>query len=210
MNNTQPMMQARVINGAEAGFNALVYQQPDQNLLSYLKNSINTASQIIGNAGSSLIENARSVYERYNSDSVINATKALLLNVDSHLNPDAILRYNEETLATATPYMQQYIMVHPELWKLNNDQLCNGFNGTYLNTEPDIKTYEEHTKYQEVMDGMIRYDDDSDDAYFVTYSGSEINELNTVDQFSIIDTWQAVSNLIADDVDPSDPDGGNL
>ncbi len=203
-------MMARVIGGDQIGFNALLYQQPDEKLLNYLQGTIDTASQQLGNVGNFFVNTAQNLYNKYNSSAVINAGKALVSRLDNHLNPDVIMEYNENNIFNATPKMQQYIMVQPELFELDRSQSCNSFDGTYYNVDSKVTTYEEHVRYKEVMDGMLVFDNDTDDAHFVTYSDSEMEDLHVIDQLAIQNTWDVVANLIANDIDPSSLDGSDL
>jgi len=202
-------MQARVISGGDAGFEALVYTQPDGNLLNYINNSINSATAKLGNIASNFIDTTRSIYENYNSAAVINSAKALVSTLDNHINPDVIIRYNTSTVFNATPKMQEYIMVQPELFDLNRNQQCSAYDDMYYNVDPSVKNVEEHIRYKEVMDGMLQFDDNGD-GFIVSYSSSEIDDLHPIDQFSIRDTWDAVADLIANGIDPSSPDGDEL
>jgi len=202
-------MHARVISGGDVGFEALVYTQPDQRLMDYLNNSITTASTKLADAGSYFIDTAKSMYEKYNNSSVINMAKALVGQMDTHINPDVIVGYNETNIFNATPKMQQYIMVQPDLWQLNKEQACSAYDGTYFDSDPDVDKVEDHIRYQEVMDGMLQFNDEGE-GYIVSYTSTEMEELHVYDQFSIRSSWDAVANLLIDDVDPSSLDASEL
>lgn len=203
-------MQARLVSGGELGFEALVYNQPDQRILNYLQNGINTAAAKFQETNTGFIDNARSLYENFNGSAVLNAAKAIVGTIDNHLNPDVILSLNEETIFNPMPVMQQYMMVQPDLWELNRNQMCSAYDGMYYNTEPNVKSYEDHTKYQEVMDGIMQIDEESDESYFITYSGSDMEDLHFMDQMSIMNSWSVASDLISQDIDPSSPDQEEL
>lgn len=202
-------MQARVIQGSQDAFDALVYEVPDNKLMNYMQNSINVATEKLGNVGSYFLDTAKNMYDRYNNSHVINAAKALVSTVDTHINPDVIINYNEENIFNATPKMQQYIMVQPEMWELNKEQHCSAYDGVYHDVDPNVNSHEEHIRYQEVMDGIVQYDENGD-SFVMTYSSSDMEELHHMDQFSILDTWDVVANLIASDIDPSSLTDGTL
>jgi len=202
-------MRARVISGGEAGFDALVYTQPDQKLMDYLTNTINVATSKLNGASSYFVDTAKNIYEKYHNSSVINMAKALVGTMDTHINPDVILTYTEDNIFNATPKMQQYIMVQPDLWQLNKEQACSAYDGMYYETHPDVDKAEDHVRYQEVMDGMLQFNEEGD-GYVTFYTNSEMEELHVYDQFAIRNNWDVVRNLIADGKDPSSLDGSEL
>jgi len=203
-------MQARVIQGGQAGFDAMFYGTPSEELRSYLSNTINTASQKLGDGWSSFIDTAKGVYSQFNSNAAINASKALMMSLERHTNTDVILRYTEDTVFNATPTMQQYIMVQPELFELDRQQMCSAYDGMYYNIDPEVEDVKEHVRYKEVMDGMLQFEEDSGEGYYISYGDSEMEDLHFMDKISILDTWDAVANLIAEDIDPSSPEGLSL
>lgn len=202
-------MRARVIHGGELGFDAVLYNQPDQRLIDYFSNSINTASQYLNNLGSRFIETTTNIFNKYNSNAAISAAKAIVSQLDTHINPDVILNLNEHNIMYAMPRMQEYIMVQPQMWELNRKQMCSGFNNMYNDVDPNVTSYKDHVRYMEVMDGIVQFDNDGN-GFIETYSSSEMEELHFIDQVSILSTWDTVVNFIYDGKDPSDPNGGDL
>lgn len=200
---------AKVINGGELGFNAILYNQPDQRVIEYFNNSISKAGQYMSGLGTRFMDMNRAMFERHNSDEVISAAKAIMSQLDTHINPDVIIALSEYTIMHAMPRMQEYIMVQPDLWELNKKQMCSAYNNSYYDADPKAASYKEHVRYMEAMDGIMQFDDNGD-AYFETYSSSEMEELHFLDQISIRTTWETVVNAIVNGIDPTDPDGGKL
>ena len=200
---------ARVVNGGELGFNAILYNQPDQRTIDYFSNSINRAGQYLSGLGTSFMETTRAMFNKHNSDEAIMAAKAIISRLDTHINPDVIIALSLNTIAHAMPRMQEYIMVQPDMWELNNKQMCSAFDNMYNNIDPNVTSYKDHIRYMEAMDGIMQFNEDGD-AYFETYSNSEMEELHFIDQLSIHATWDTVVNAIVNGIDPSDPNGGKL
>ena len=100
--------------------------------------------------------------------------------------------------------MQQYIMSEPTLNKLHKQNRCYGYQDTYVEVEPD--TYgQERVLYQRVMDGVMQFDEEG--LCFINhYTNSDEVELTTVEKISVLDTWHHVRRLIAEGIDPTDPD----
>jgi len=193
-------------------FNTLVHTPPDARLTEYLAHNVSRVQEYASHLGQQFVDSTMQMYESINNSDIINAGKAILHSVQTHLDPTVIYPVSMENLPQANYAMQRYIMVQPELRELHDDQLCNGFQETYFDVDPDAESYREHTDYRRVMDGMIQYEDDSDDGnlYFYTDTITDDEELHIIDKISIMDTWDNVALAIAKGIDPSDPDGGEL
>lgn len=204
-------MQVRVVTASgDTGFNALVYQQPNSGIIEYLQNSIGNAATKLGSAGSAFVNMANQRFEKFNSDSVITAAKAIASRLDGHLNPNVITAYSDDNIFNATPIMRRYIMVQPNMWELNSNQACSAFDGMYQDIDPEVTSVEDHTLYKRVVNDMLEFDEDGN-GQFVSYTDcNEEEDLHFMDQLSIKDTWDTVSNLIAEGIDPSSQDGDEL
>ena len=204
-------MQAKVVRAAgDTGFNALVYQQPSANVMEYLQGTISNASTQLGDAGNDFVAMSNSSFNKYNSDQVIMAAKSIASQVDSHINPDVIISYNESNIYNATPVMRSYIMLQPDLFELNKSQQCSAFDNLYYDEDPTAKTVEDHSAYNRVMDGILTFDKNGDGNICSYSDGSDNEDLHFIDQLSIINTWNTVTNLIATGMDPSSFDGDEL
>jgi len=197
-----------VIKGSDQGFNALLYGTPDENKLNYLQNNLTTAYQALGNAGSSFMSTMQTVYDRFNSAEAINKAKSFIYGATGHVSDHLIYPIREEAMiGQANITMQRYIMAHPEVAKLNDKSMCNGFEGTYfnMNSGSTIPVIE----YRDVMDGMLEYEEDGSGMY-TFYSSSDATELEIIDKISILKTWNTVESLLNKGIDPTDVDAGEL
>ena len=204
-------MTVRYVNGGDESFNALVYGTTSDNLRSYFRNSLETAAAKIGQYNSQFIENAKAVYDKYNSDLAIARAKSFLNAAGIHIDQNAIIEYNETNIGLATTYMQNYVMAKPTMWELHRNQACEGFDGFYQERDESVTTYEDNPFYRSAMDGVLQFDDDEDgEGYFNTYSSSDDEELILYDKFSILNMWDNISKMIAEGVDPSSITGESL
>lgn len=198
------MINVNVINGGDFAANALLYNQPSQSLMNYLSDNMNHMLGKLHNVSDAFKSSVVNLYNKAYDNSIINAGKLLLNSIGYSLNQNVIYRVPYESIHEANPFMQQYIMSEPTLNKLNKTNRCYGFQDTYIDPEPD--TYgEDRQIYQRVMDGVIQFDQDGE-AFVKHYINSDEVELSTIEKISILDTWDDVARLIAEGVDPSDPD----
>jgi len=202
------MIQINTVQGGETAFNALLYPPPTQSTLDYFRSNIEQAMQYIGDKSSQYIDMAKSLYDKYNSDAVLNASKAILFGAGQHFNQDMIYPLNYDNMGTANLMMQRYIMAQPDVSVLYNKNMCYGFQNTYLDLEPD-NVGPERYDYRRVMDGVVQFDTDT--AYVMHYSqNDESEELGYFDKFAVLKTWDEVARLIADDIDPTSPERDGL
>lgn len=201
-------MRVNVINGGDQAFSALVYTPPSTEVLNYFQNNLTKASELLGAAGHRFMDNAYQMYDKFNSSAVINAGKALLMNVGSHLNQQAIYYVDQSHMANANLMMQSYIIANPVMNNLYQKDMSYGFQDTYYDLEPDNKGVERYD-YQRVMDGVLTFDKEGL-GIVTSYHNSDEIELDMMEKITILDTWQQVEYMIACGVDPSDPEQGDL
>ena len=74
-----------------------------------------------------------------------------------------------------------------------------------MDPEPAIKNYKERQLYNMVMNGIVQFEPDTGDGY-ITYHSHSQDDLHMIDQVSIMDTWDNITNIILEGKDPTDPD----
>lgn len=199
-------MDVRIINGGSDAYRALLYPLPDQHTRDYLRHQIEVNTSRLGDVGESYYAQHMDTFNRFNSDSAITAAKAFVHSAGTHFSQDVIYPINNDNIQNANLVMQQYIMSNPIVDKLYSKDMCYGFMETYIDPQPGAHG-EDRVDYQKVMDGVVQFE--KDDAYVMYYSNGE-DELNIIDKLSILDTWHTVEQLIANDIDPTDPDLNEL
>lgn len=198
-----------VVHGGTDSFNAMIYQQPNNAVLNYINNNIEAARVMLGNVGSSFINTAKEMYNRYNGTEALNRTKMLMMNVGSHLNNDTIHYVSQAQIHNMNMIMQRYVMANPIISDLNSKNMCNGFQETYFDMEPD--TYgTEREDYRRVMDGMLTFNKEGYSILNHYMSSNEEEPLHITEKISILDTWEMVERLIVGGIDPTDPELGAL
>jgi len=203
-------MKVQVIDGGDTAFKALVYPPPDQTLLTYLQDNIHQAAHVLGDIGSNFVNNAQNMYDRFNSSEAINAGKAILYGAGTHLNQNVIYPVALDQFPNANLIMQHYIMEEPSVNRMYQKGTCNGFADTYFDNEVGVFG-KERSSYMRVMDGVMDYSGKDNDGYITHYSFEDgRDDLDTFDKFSVLDTWDNVRVLIAQGIDPTDLDQGEL
>jgi len=204
-------MRINVIDGGDNALNAMLYPPPDERLLNYFQDNLARAVDTFTGISDSFVSNVSAMYDQFNNSALLNATKALIHGTGGHVNQDVVYPVEMYQMGEANLAMQQYIIANPVVNKLYNDNMCNGFEDTYYDYEPGV-TGKERYDYQRVMDGVVQFEDDNDDAFIMHYSNDDYVEspLNAMDKFAILETWQNVEMLIYQDIDPTDPDMGDL
>jgi len=202
-------MQVNVIPGGADAFNALIYRPPDERLLDYFHQNMQRAVDTFSGVADNFVNTVTNLYDRYNNSALINATKALIHGTGMHAGQDVIYPLDETHIPEANLMMQHYIMANPNVRELYDKNMCHGFQETYIDYEPD-NTGKERYDYQRVMDGVLQFEEDGS-GYVEYYSNEDYYEpLDILDKSAILETWNAVNNLIYDDIDPTSPDGEEL
>jgi len=197
-------MQVKTVQGGDLAASMLIYPPPDNNLLAYLNNNIQHGIEVLGNAGTSFMNNAAALYKKYNSSEILNIGKQLLYSVGSHMNQNVIVTVPYEMLPQANYAMQGYIMEQPELNKLYHQNAINGYEATYIDPEPGIKG-KDRLGYQQVMNGVLQFENTDEGMGFIEHysNGEGIEDLDTYEQLSILKTWDNIALALANDLDPT-------
>ena len=198
------MVNVNVVQGGDFAANALLYQQPSQTLMSYLYDNMNNVMSRLSNVSEAFKTSVVNLYNSAHDNRILNQAKLLLNSLGTTLNQNVIYHVHYTDIHNPNLIMQQYIMSEPTLNKLYKQNRCYGYQDTYVEIEPD--TYgKERMLYQRVMDGVIQFDEEGL-GFINHFSNSDEVELTPIEKISVLDTWHHVSRLIAEGIDPSDPD----
>lgn len=200
-------MNVNVVRGGRGSFNALLYNVPDNNTLNWINNNMNKAREALVGVGDTLMNTASMLYNKVNSNAAINSAKAMVSSQGDHGNQYMVYGLGYDNMGSANYIMQQYIMANPVVNKLYQDNMCNGFEETYYNPEPDVYGTD-RLDYRRVMDGVLTEEDGC--MVINHYSSTDDVELEPYDKWAILSTWAQAEQLILNDIDPTDPEGGEL
>jgi len=203
-------MIVNTIRGGNNALNAMLYKQPDNRVINYLQDHIQSAMMSTANAGSQFMSTMQDLYHKFNNSDIINAGKALLFKTGSHMNQTVIYPVAYDNFNNANLIMQRYIMANPDVDKLHQRNMCYGFQDTYINPSPYHG--KESMEYMQVMDGVLQFDSSGEGftEHYSYYHSDEDSELDIYDKISVLDTWDNLHRLIAEGIDPTSPDGDML
>lgn len=189
-----------VVNGGDLAANALIYAQPSASTLDYLKSNMQSVMNRIGDYGTNFVNSLQAMYDKFNSSSVINASKLIVNQIGTSLAPNTIYRVPIQEFHLASPLMQEYIMVQPDIFSRYERNLCDGYSESYIDPEPNTPL-EDRTRYKEVMDGIVQYDTQGNG--YVTHYSHDGSSLSYIDQLSILETWENAYKLLIEGKDPT-------
>lgn len=198
------MFKVDVVNGGDLAARALIYKQPSYSMTDYFLNNMNNVFNTVNNLSTSFVEGVKSIYDKFNSNEVVLASKQLLHQAGMSFNDWSIYTVPYGHFHEANLGMQQYIMMQPDIFKRYSENRCYGFQETFIDPEPDTPL-EERAMYQSVMDGVIQYEKDGT-GFHKHYSNSSDEELSVIDKLSVLDTWHEVQRMLQEGFDPTDPD----
>jgi len=202
-------MVVNMISGGDSAFRALAHTIPDQRLIQHLGNNINNLKTTLGNVGTRFIENAQNMYERFNNSAAISAAKNALFASGMAMNEHTIYPVRLDRWNDANLIMQRYILSEPTVNKLYVDNMCNGFEATQVDNDPGF-VGSDRSDYRRVMDGVLYFDKDGTGLVTHYTNDDDIDDLDFMDKLAVLDTWDNAKLLLAQGIDPTDPDGNEL
>lgn len=204
---------ARIHQGAD-GFDAVVGGWMDPGAKEWLSGYANQVYNTFSGAGQALVDRSRELYQMIDESSAVQMLRNLRHKHD-HLditNQVSALR-SMESLQTASPYMQRWIMAEPELRKRYLNQEVDGYSDTYVNYHGDA-VGSDHYDYRRILSGLVETQGDDED-YICRIYADELppgdKELTPFQQFDVLDTWARVTRYLDEGgEDPTSVYGDNL
>lgn len=188
---------ANVIIGDDRMFSAAAFGQQDWRAQEFLSQQYENISGQLTSAGQQFFAAAQNIYEQLSGSQAMRMARAAGRKVRSLWNSDEIQKILDiAAMQHAPPVMQRWIMAEPTTRKLYHEQRLDGYQGTYIDTNPgDIG--EDHYDYRRVMNGIVVEDEDGA-AYATTYYDDLLEEIELTieEQTDIIQTWDAVKAAI--------------
>lgn len=205
-----------VFGGDDAFSTAIAGLQSAENrnyFATQIENARNVIGERFGEFGQKFLSGAEKLYERFNSSNAIELAKATLNQMRGIFQSDIVRTiHNLEDFQIATPVMQRWVMANPLVRELYHKQQCDGYSDTYVDQEP-TKIGKDHYDWRRVNNGMIEVDDNGGWTanQYADYAPNYEEELEISDQFRILDSWNAIENLILQGgSDPTSPWNNSL
>lgn len=210
-------MQVNVIpSGNIHSFDYILFPEQHPASRNYIYEQFNNISQAMTNIGKEFLEESKHIYQQINDSNVIRVAKSALRSAKNLFSHNTIGFIDTlEAMQNAQPMMQRYIMAEPTIRDLYQQQLCNGYSDSYVDTFPNtIK--ENHYDYRKVMTGMIQdmVTEDGTDTWCSSNYYDELipddKPLDVMERFDIINTWTLMKMFIDNGDDPTDVYGSKL
>ena len=196
-------------------FNLMIYPDQHPGTYQYLQNQLGNISSTIFESGRKLIEESRSMMEKFCDGSIERAARATIRMANNLINPNAIRRYNSlEDIQAASPLMIRYIMSEPYLRDKLQSNLCSGFSNAYIDVEPGFSKWL-HYDYRRVNNGIVHFEGEGEDEQWVARNFFEDlregdRELLFEQKIDILHTQDLAKIFAEAGQDPTNPYGGEI
>lgn len=187
-------------------FGSTVYGQKHPETVQFLRNTYNATMASLQNIGGAFAQAVTSIYDRYTSVDAERRLTAMARNLQSgwignQIKPMVTIG----ALQTAPMVMQRYIMACPDVRRVYQQDMCEGYKGSYVDNEKG-QIGDTHYDYRRVMHGMFQENAEGVE-YATTYFDDHVTDeapLNIYEQRDIRDTWAAAASaMLAHDDDPT-------
>ncbi|EPU3828956.1 hypothetical protein ACVWU4_000937 [Campylobacter coli] len=120
---------------------------------------------------------------------------------------ESIIPITEDNYYVHNVYQQRYMMCHPELDTMYSKNQCHAYGDLYVDIEPNSRG-KERIGYMNVMDGIMETEDENNVGMVTFYAHSQGDlygkPLDTIDQFNILKSWDVISKLLKENIDPTE------
>lgn len=145
----------QVIYGGANAFDALLYGEQSQQNIDFMRQGFDAYLQQASQFGTQFMAAAQRNYDSLMSSDALRLARAAINKAQGVFQHD-VVRYlgTVEEFQVATPVMQTYVMAHPVVRQQFFDQRIEGYEGTYVDTEPGC-IGESHSVWRRVMDSQL-------------------------------------------------------
>lgn len=172
----------------------------------WVSQQLNNATSSINAVGQSFLNTAMASYQHLIDGSLTRGARKIARLVNGMAHPNSIIALDTiQAVQAAKPLMQRYVMACPEIRTIYHKQLCDGYSDSYVDHHPGM-IGEDHYDWRRVMNGIVQTAEDGSwkvTEYFEDLAEND-RELEAIEQFAILDTFDVVKQAIAKRVDPTD------
>jgi len=186
----------------------------DSSTKEWFQHHSNTVRQTLSQTGQTFLDQARNLYQTISESQALQMLRNLRTKHDNVWSGNLIQPLRSlESLQTAGPVMQRWIMAEPTLRQRYLNQEVEGYDDQYINHHGDA-VGRDHYDYRRVMNGIVETTNDDEDwvarIYIDDLEEGE-RELNFHEKLDILDTWDLVKHYLEEgDEDPTSPYGNPL
>lgn len=171
-------------------------------------------SQTLGQAGQAFFGRAREMYQTVSESQALQMLRNLRSRNEDVWSANMIQPLRTlESLQTAGPIMQRWVMGQPDLRTRYLNQEVEGYGDSYVNYHGDTVGVN-HYDYRKVMNAMVVIPEDDDKDWvcrnFFEYVDDD-RELTVHERLDVLDTWDVVKRYLEEGgEDPTSPYGNLL
>lgn len=202
-----------------ASFSGMLFPEVSQSARDWVTTQFQQGSQLYQNVASGMFNHIQSLHQKLNDPNIERMARMLTRGVKGLFHPNNIVPLESvPELQAAKPVMQRYIMAMPMLRELYNQQLCDGYSDSYVDTEPGA-VGDNHYDYRRVMNGVVQcYTDSDSKGEFDTFKAvtyfeelhPEDHELEFTQKNIILDAWDLAERALIERIDITDIFGGEI
>lgn len=186
---------AQIVEGGSHMFDALAYGQTlHPGTQQFLQHQVERPTEALTDAGRGFLSGVQQLYDRLSGSTAMRIARAAKRAAGSIWQSDEI-RYLASIgeMQHAPLVMQRYILAHPYIRKLYQEQRIEGYSGSYRDPFPEDRG-ENHYDYRRVMSGVVEEDDDGGWSATTYYDEllPDDYDLSLEEQVDIIDTQENV------------------
>ena len=182
--------------------------QQDQATLNYLQANYESFMAKAKQLNNEFVGAVKGVYNYFNNSGIVQKTKDILIRNGSNLSNDSIYILNSETVFNPGLLMKNYMMANPHIYNLYQENRCSGYEDEWHDNEKGTPA-EWRNDYLYAIDGIGQWDDDNDELVITHYHGVD-NPLSTRERLAINESWDTLNFMMANGIDPTDPNKGEL
>jgi hypothetical protein len=206
-------VQAQVVeNAGLQGFGMLAFADQSPLLPQIAADQFRYVSATLSDVGQRLMQSARESYDSFMNSNSMRMAKAAVRMAKGIFHPNVIAPLT--TLAeiqSAKGQMQRVVMANPTVRKLYNQQLCDGYDGSYVNPDPGTIRDEQYD-YRRVMHGSMieKIDKETGESYevFRMYPDHIMEgdrALTIQERQDVLHTWDIIEMFASQGKDVTSP-----
>ena len=178
------------------------YTPPE--VTAYLEQTHREFVNKVGNFNTAFVNKVREIKNYFNNNATIRKLRSVLTRSETVISPDSLHRISTSNLHNPSLRMRGYLVANPRVFNQVRKGRLVAYNDEWAKNEMDTPA-EWRREYMEVVDGIVRWENDNDEGYTEHMVGRD-NRLNFEEQIIINDAWNLYEGLMAKGLDPTDTD----
>lgn len=202
-------MRGTVINtgSVDPGLVAYNIYRPviDPHIEETFMNKFRNVYETLTSMGSKIADTIKNVTEYFMSDETTRQAKQILQDASMVVRDDMIQCHTYDNFHTAGYMSRRYFIAEPHLYDMYRKNRINGWGDEFYDPEPGIPG-EWRDDYLDVIDGWV-----DENRTIATHVAHPIDsKLSDWDRMCVQRMWELADRIVKDDIDPTDPDRGEL